>query len=61
MDSRRVRMTLVYEFDYIGELDADTVTILVDNFYRDPTAFIADPAWDESILVAIDDITDEDE
>lgn len=60
---RRIRMTMVYEFDWqaeeMREKDVDT---LVRNFLADPYAFLnlENPQWDETIVVDVEDVTDED-
>lgn len=63
MKSRRVRLTMVYEFDWASEAllgtDADR---LVENFLKDPYAFLnlESPEWDETIVVDVEDVTNED-
>lgn len=60
----RVRMTMVFEFDYLGEMDMDAADRLAHNFYTDPTAFVADPEWSDILIVdvqAVDqEVTDND-
>lgn len=62
-NSKRIRMTMVYEFDWVSEefspTDADR---LVENFLADPYAFLnlESPEWDETIVVDVEDVTDED-
>lgn len=58
--SRRVRMTLVFEFDYlVNKMGAEQADILVENFTNDPTAFIHPLEIDEELFVHIEDITEE--
>jgi len=58
--SRRVRMTLVFEFDYlVNKMGSEQADILVENFTNDPTAFIHPLECDEELMVAIEDITEE--
>lgn len=56
----RVRMTVVYEFDYHGELTDQAVDRLGENFINDPTGFygIEEAAWDETLVVEFEDITE---
>lgn len=62
MEPRRLRMTMVHEFDWASEAllgtDADA---LVLNFLKDPHTFLnlESPEWDETIVVDIEDITEE--
>lgn len=57
----RVRMTVVYEFDYQGEVTDEVVDRLSHNFIADPTGFygIGEMAWDEKLVVEFEDITEE--
>lgn len=54
---------MVYEFDWVSEAllptDADR---LVNNFLKDPAAFLnlESPEWDETIIVDVEDVTDAD-
>lgn len=58
--SRRIRMTLVYEFDYlVHKMGAEQADRLVENFTSDPTAFIHPLECDEQLMVAIEDITED--
>lgn len=58
---KRLRLTMVHEFDWeseeFSETDADR---LVQNFLRDPAGFMAldSLAFDEIILVDVEDISD---
>jgi hypothetical protein len=57
----RVRMTMVYEFDYHGELSEDAVDRLHDNFMKDPTGFLHphELEWDEIIVVDFTEVESE--
>jgi len=63
MKPLRLRLTMVYEFDWLAEelrdRDADA---LVQNFLKDPHAFLnlESPEWDEVIIVDVEDVTDAD-
>jgi len=61
--TKRLRMTVVYEFDYYGEVDDIVAIQLVNDFTKDPTSFLHpdEPQWDETLIIDIEDITDEGE
>lgn len=58
----RLRLTMVFEFDYHGNLVEATVDRLAENFLKDPTNFIHpdELEWDEVLVVDIQNITEED-
>lgn len=57
---KRVRMTIVHEFDYHGDLTMEAADRLCANFMSDPTAFLHphELEWDEVLLIDLEDITD---
>lgn len=57
----RVRMTVVYEFDYHGDLTEEAVNRLSQNFLMDPTGFygIEEAAWDETLVVEFEEVTEQ--
>ena len=59
----RLRMTMVYEFDWVSEALLGTdVDRLIENFLKDPAAFLnlENPEWDETIVIDMEDVTNED-
>lgn len=58
---KRLRLTMVFEFDYHGNLSEAAVDRLTENFLKDPTNFIHpdELEWDEVLLVDLEDITEE--
>jgi hypothetical protein len=58
---KRLRLTVAYEFDYTGNINQAAIDRLVENFLKDPTNFLGldRMAWDETIYVDIEDITNE--
>lgn len=58
---KRLRMTVLHEFDYHGELTTEAVDRLSQNFLRDPTAFLHpdELEWDEVLIVEFYDISEE--
>lgn len=57
---KRLRMTVLYEFDWTGETLTDaTVDTMVGLFLKDPTEFLGIDrmAFDETIYVDVEDIT----
>lgn len=54
----RLRMTVVYEFDYTGDLDSAAIDRLHHNFMGDPTSFLHphELEWDELLIVDFEDI-----
>lgn len=59
---KRLRMTMVFEFDYHGNLSEGAVDRLTTNFLKDPTGFIhpEELEWDEVLIVDIENITKDD-
>jgi hypothetical protein len=59
---RRLRLTVLYEFDYHGEVDETTMTRLINNFAADPTGFLhpRELEIDETLIVDLEDVTDGD-
>lgn len=57
----RLRMTVVFEFDYHGDVSEVTVDRLTENFLKDPEGFIHpyELEFDEVLIVDIEDITEE--
>lgn len=59
---KRLRLTMVYDFSWASdELKPSDVDALLNNFLKDPYAFLnlESPEWDETIYVDVEDITDE--
>ena len=54
-------MTVVYEFDYMGDIKQDAIDRLHTNFLADPTSFLHphELEWDEILVVDFEDITEE--
>jgi hypothetical protein len=62
MSRRRVRMTVVFEFDYlVHKLGAEQIDRLATNFLDHPTEFLhpSELEIDETLLVHFEDITEE--
>lgn len=59
---RRLRLTVLYEFDYHGEVDETTMARLINNFATDPTGFLhpSELEIDETLVVDVEDVTDGD-
>lgn len=58
---KRLRLTMVYEFDWEASMLLGTdVDRLVENFLKDPYAFLnlESPQWDETIVIGVEDISD---
>lgn len=57
----RLRLTMVFEFDYHGELSEDSVNRLAENFLADPTAFVHphELECDETLIVDISNAEEE--
>ena len=58
---RRLRMTVVYDFDWEApEMKSTDADALVRNFLKDPTAFlnISGMAVDEALYIDLEDISD---
>lgn len=55
----RLRLTVIHEFDYHGELTEEAVNRLTQNFLKDPTEFLHphELEWDEVLIVDVEDIT----
>lgn len=53
-------MTMIYEFDYVGNVDMDVADRLAQNFWQDPTGFVHPMEWDETLLVDIQEVEDND-
>jgi hypothetical protein len=60
--SRRMRLTVIYEFDYlVHKLGSEQGDRLIENFLKDPTGFLhpTELEVNEELVVAIEDITEE--
>lgn len=59
---RRLRMTVLYEFDYTKDSPPSEVEVdnMVNLFLRDPGEFLGIDrmAYDETIIVDLEDVTD---
>lgn len=55
----RLRMTVVYEFDYTGNIVPAAIDRMHANFLADPTSFLHphELEWDEVLVVDFEDIT----
>lgn len=60
---KRIRMTVSYEFSWVGEsLKQQHIHEMAANFLQDPAAFmnLEYPEWDEEIVIDFEDVTDGD-
>lgn len=59
---KRLRLTMVFEFDYLGEVSEEKMDRLATNFLKDPTGFVhpEELEWDEILIVDIENITEDD-
>ena len=58
MSKQRIRMTMVYEFDYYGEVNDDSMIQLVNEFTKDPTEFLCptEIQLDETLIIDVEAI-----
>lgn len=61
-NSNQLRLTMVFDFNYYGEVTEESMDRLVERFLADPTNFLSLDALeiDEKILVNIESREDED-
>lgn len=60
---KRLRLTVVHEFDWTGkDVTVEDIDRLVNNFLKDPTSFLAldSLGFDEKVMVDVEDISNAD-